>query len=129
LAYFIHGDYTDVPEVDVIIASNIFEHLSDDIKIAAYLLTKCHDLFIITPYREPVTPGKEHINSYDEYYFRALGPYDYCVFLSKGWAQSGRHIWFDIYMKNVLRPFFGKKIVPRPRQILFHFNSGTHTPC
>jgi len=126
-AQFIKGDYTDVPQVDVIIASNIFEHLSDDIRRAAHLLAKCHDLFIIAPYREAVTPGAEHVNSYDEGYFKVIGPYDYLIFASKGWGPSGWRIWFDIYIKNILRPFFGKKIVSRPRQILFHFNAGTRT--
>lgn len=124
-AGFVQGDYLDVPEVDIIIASNIFEHLSDDVKIAAYFLTRCQDLFIITPYREIVTPGTEHINSYDEYYFKALGPYEYSIFASKGWGQSGWHILLNIYIKNFLRPIFGKKIVSRLKQILFHFRAFT----
>lgn len=121
IAKFIQGDYTEVPEVDVIIASNIFEHLSNDIRIADYFLSKCHDLFIITPYRELLTPGAEHINSYDEGYFQALRSYDYLIYASKGWGEAGWRIWFNIHMKNTFRPIFGKKTVSRPKQIMFHF--------
>lgn len=127
-AQFIQGDYSVVQDVNVIIASNIFEHLSDDIRVAAHLLTKCHDLFIITPYRETLIPGTEHINSYNDDYFRALGPYDYTVFSSKGWRSHGWHLWLNQYPKNILRPFLGKQIVRRKKQIMFHFANGTHTP-
>jgi hypothetical protein len=125
IARFIQGTHTDVPDVDIIITSNIFEHLSNDIKIASHLLTKCHDLFIITPYKESLTPGTEHINSYDENYFRELGPYDFYIFFSKGWGPYGWRAWVNIYMKNVLRPFFGKKIAHRAKQIMFHFKASS----
>jgi SAM-dependent methyltransferase len=127
LATFVQGNYTDVPEVDVIIASNVFEHLSNDIQIAAHLLNKCHDLFVITPYREAITPNMEHINSYDEGYFKTLGPYDYSTFYSKNWSQSGWKLWFNIYIKNLVRPFFGKNIEHRQKQIMFHFKSESNT--
>lgn len=124
IAQFVQGDYTNVPEVDVIIASNVFEHLSDDIRVAAHLLTKCHELFIITPYKETITPGSEHINSYDEDYFRTLRPYNYRIFFSKGWGLHGWYLWLNQYPKNILRPFLGKQLVRRKRQIMFHFVNG-----
>ncbi len=52
IAQFICGDYTSVPEVDIIISSNVFEHLSNDKIIAEYLLNKCKILNIIVPYKE-----------------------------------------------------------------------------
>lgn len=128
IAEFRQGNYIDVPEVNVIIASNIFEHLSEDIEVATYLTTKCHDLFIITPYKECLSPGTEHINSYDENYFKSLGTYDYSIFDSKGWGSHGWNFWLKQGPKNILRPFLGKKIVRRQKQIMFHFHARSHNP-
>lgn len=86
LAEFICGDHKDVPTVDIIIASNVFEHLSNDISIAKYLMMKCQQLNIIVPYKEQLVHGSEHINSYDEEYFRGIGEYQFKVFYSKGWG-------------------------------------------
>lgn len=121
LAQFIQGSYLDVPKVDIIIASNIFEHLSDDITVANHLLAKCYDLFIITPYRELLTPGAEHVNSYDIDSFSTLRPLEYIVFHSQGWGAQRWRFWLIQCPKNILRPFFGKQIVRRQKQIMFHF--------
>ena len=120
-ATFIQGDHTKVPKVDVIIASNVFEHLSNDIEIAIQLLTKCKDLYIIVPYRENVNLGNEHIRSYDKHHFRGIGNYDFSIFFSKGWGSSGWKSWIDVYLKNILRSLFGRKIVHASRQIMYHF--------
>ncbi len=135
IAKFIQGDYTQVPEVDVIIASNVLEHLSNDIKKAKHLLSKCKNLYIIVPYKETLSSIEEHINSYDENYFRTIGEYDYTVFPSKGWSRYGWHLWYHIRMKNLLRrmknllrPFFGKRIIPRWKQIMFHFLNDSCSP-
>lgn len=65
---FICGEYNDVPQVDVIIASHVMEHITDDKKIVKSLLEKCHDLFIFVPYKE--TPlFIEHVNYYNENYY------------------------------------------------------------
>lgn len=71
-------------------------------------------------------PGSEHVNSYDENHFKALGPYNYKIFYSKGWGSHGWSLWFNQYPKNILRPFLGKQIVRRQRQIMFHFFNGTN---
>ncbi len=128
IARFVRGDYTDVPPVDVIIASNVFEHLSNDRKVAAHLLTKCHDLFIVTPYREAVSPGMEHVNCYRRDSFRALDCRDCIVFPSRGWSPCGWNLWFHIYLKNAVRSFWGKPIVRRPKQIMFHLSGTRHGP-
>lgn len=82
MATFIQGDYKDVPFSDIIISSNVFEHLSDDKEIAKILLSKCNDLYIIVPYKEwPLLP--EHVNSYDENSLKKFLEVEWKVFTSK----------------------------------------------
>jgi len=120
IAQFIQCDYTQIPEADVIISCAVFEHLSDQMKVAKHLLTKCADLYIIVPYKEVLAFGAEHVNSYDENSFSELGKYDNTVFLSQGWSQYGMRLWFQVYLKNLLRPFFGRKTIRRQKMIMFH---------
>lgn len=120
IAQFIQCDYTQIPDADVIVSSNVFEHLSNQMEVARYLLTKCSDLYIIVPYKEVLLLGTEYVNSYDENSFSELEECNYIVFVSEGWSQYGWHLWFDIYLKNLLRPFFDRKIVRRSKQIMFH---------
>ena len=118
---FISGTQEDVPMVDVIISSNVFEHLTDDIEIAKKLIEKCNKLFIIVPYKENILPGNEHVNTYDEFYFQEIGTYDYKIFVSKGWGEHGLTLIYEIYLKNILRLLFGKPLVKRSKQIMFIF--------
>lgn len=121
IAEFICGDYRDVPKVDIIIASNVFKHLTDDISIAKNLLIKCRQLNIIVPYKEKIISGSEHINTYDENYFHDLDKYEYKIFVSGGWSQYGVSLIYHLYLKNILRPLFGKPIAKRAKQIIFKF--------
>jgi hypothetical protein len=111
--------------VDAIIASNVFEHLENDVEIAAHLLSKCKDLYIVVPYKEDhLSP--EHINRYDETGFLNFGKHDYEVFPCAGWSQCGlRDLWFEVYLKNIARRVVGKSIVTRNKQILFHLSSSS----
>lgn len=120
IAQFVQGDYRDIAPVDVIIASNVFEHLSNDTEIVRHLIGRSRDLFIVTPYKEVLFPGTEHVNSYDETSFAELGECDSVVFASRGWSEYGLRLWFDVYLKNLLRPFFARKILHRKRMIMFH---------
>ena len=120
-AEFICGTFIDVPKVDIIISSNVFEHLTDDISIAKHLIEKCGQLYIIVPYKEKLTPGSEHINSYDENYFLSLGQYEFKIFLSRGWSQFGINLIYHLYFKNIFRPFFGKPIILRSKQLIYIF--------
>jgi len=126
LATFLQGDHSVVPCVDVIIASNVLEHLSDDVGVARHLLSKCRDLYIIVPYRQRLLPGGEHVNSYDEHHFRAIGAYDYTVFLSRGWSFFGLGLIYHVYLKNLLRPILGRPLLWQKRQIVFHFRNSEH---
>jgi SAM-dependent methyltransferase len=126
IAHFFRGDYRDVPDVDVIIASNIFEHLTNDVDIALHLLTKCSDLYIMVPYKEMIWPGGEHINAYDEKSFSQLDPLRHVVLTCKGWSQRGWDLWFNVHAKNILRLLLGRPTVRPRRQILFHFVRRSH---
>ena len=134
LATFICGDINDVPFVDVIIASNVLEHLSDDKFIAKELLKKCSDLFIAVPFDEKLndTNGgwrladNEHINTYDKMSFNELNAKNE-VFLCRGITLTDKLCSFiNIEIKNILRPFFckpkfyGSSVY---RQILFHIKN------
>ncbi len=122
IATFISGNHESVPSVDVIIASNVFEHLDDDITIAAHLLNKCRQLNIVVPFNEQIPMASEHVNTYNVNYFRSLGNYDYKIFASRGWSQYGLDLIFHLYLKNIVRPLFGKPIVRRSYQIIYTFS-------
>jgi len=122
IALFNIGDHNNIPKVDIIIASNVFEHLTDDISIAKSLFDKCCQLFIIVPFNEKINIDSEHINSYDETSFEKIGNYNFVIFKSKGWSQYGFNLIFNIYFKNVLRFLLRKKINKRAKQIIYIFN-------
>jgi cyclopropane fatty-acyl-phospholipid synthase-like methyltransferase len=120
-AEFIHGDFLSVPEVDIIVASNIFEHLSDDLKIAAHLKSRCKKLFIIVPYKEQITPGGEHVNSYNEKSFTSLSPARHIIFRSKGWTQNAADLYYHTFFKNILRTLFRIPLKEIRKQLMFIF--------
>jgi SAM-dependent methyltransferase len=120
LASFVCGDHTVLPETDIIIASNVFEHLSDDVEIARFLLTRCSTLYVIVPYKENPLHS-EHIRDYNEDSFKDLNPVSKKIFVCEGWSQFGKKLLIDVYLKNLFRPIFGRKIVRRSRQIVFKF--------
>ncbi|MCX7424611.1 MAG: class I SAM-dependent methyltransferase [Planctomycetia bacterium] len=128
LATFIHGDRDRVPEVDVIVASNILEHLDDDVLTAETLLTKCSDLYIFVPYKENPL-HHEHVNSYDKDYFASFEPCEVKVYAARGYSEYGRRRVINIYMKNFVRPFLGKRLVRRHRQIMFHIRGRRNQPA
>ena len=120
-ASFFQGTADDVPAgVDVIIASNVLEHLDEDIEVARILRGKCADLYIVVPYREAPLFG-EHVHSYDRNHFSALGPCTQKVFACRGWSSYGRERWLQIYFKNVFRYLLCRPLRRRNLQILFHF--------
>ena len=68
IAEFHSGDFNKISPKDVIIASHIMEHLTNDRNIIADLLTKCKNLFVFVPFKEnPLY--HEHVNYYDEGYY------------------------------------------------------------
>lgn len=124
MASFVAGDHTTVPNVDIIIASNVMEHLSDDKSIVKVLLKKCKHLFVVVPYRERLGNWEEHVNSYDRHYFDQIGEVRTRVFASPGWSQYGwRKRWWNIHLKNIKRLARGQELRLRNMQILFHLRS------
>ena len=120
MATFMQGDFRVVPPVDIIIASNVLEHLSQDRAVVRTLLSRCKDLYIIVPYKEwPLYP--EHVNTYDENYFPGLSDYEWKVFPCEGWSSYGRHLWYEIRIKNIVRYLLGRQLLRRAMQIMFHF--------
>lgn len=122
IAKFVTGDVSTVPEVDVLIASNVLEHLENDKEIAKQLLERCNHLYIIVPFREALYQGveSEHINSYDLNSFDFLGKVDKQVFKSKGWGPpSGLSSLYHIDLKNIVRFLLGGKISKRYKQIMY----------
>jgi len=119
IAQFVQCDYAEVPEADVIVSCAVFEHLSNQMEVARHLLRKCGELYIVVPYKEPLSPGREHVSTYDETSFAELGECGSTVFPSKGWTEYGLHLWVNVYAKNLLRPFFGRKLHRRGRMIMY----------
>lgn len=128
-AVFLQGKAEDVPAgIDVILASNVLEHLDDDLAVAQTLREKCAELYIVVPYREAPLFG-EHVNSYDENHFSALGPCERTIFPCRGWSAYGRERWVQIHFKNIFRFLLGRPLRRRNLQILFHFKgSGAGNP-
>ena len=68
LAQFRTGDVEKVTFTNVIIASHVMEHFSNDREIVKKLLSKCNDLFLFVPFKEnPLY--HEHVNYYTEKYY------------------------------------------------------------
>jgi len=128
IAQFINGSVNAVPPVDVIIASNVFEHLTDDKQVACQLAEKCERLFIIVPYRQTIDEMQagEHINSYHEQSFDGIGikVVRTKVFCSSALAMKTRFrfMWYriwQIWVKNIVRVMLNRKRGYTPREILF----------
>jgi SAM-dependent methyltransferase len=120
-ATFFQGTHLDVPECDVIICSNVLEHLQNDLEIVNHLLTRCFKLFVVVPYNESPLCA-EHLRKYDDQYFQDLKPFKTKIFLSQGWSEFGfTDLLWGVYAKNFARLFSGRRLRNRRRQIMFMF--------
>jgi len=79
IAKFLCGDYTVIPKTDIIIASHILEHITNDLLVVAELLKKCNVLYIFVPYKEDPL-FIEHVNYYDENYYKDLNTLQIKIF-------------------------------------------------
>lgn len=125
IATFQAKDVNNIPSVDVIIISNVLEHMSNDREFVEKLLSKCKDLYIAVPYDEKPPLHSEHVNSYNRQTFDYLNA-DKEVYLCRGYTTSQIFkSYINIELKNIIRPFFK---IPLNRgglykQILFHIKS------
>lgn len=83
MADFTAGTEKEMQDADIVIASNVFEHLTDDKKVAEKILQKTKVLYITVPYKETRLMN-EHINSYDELYFSEFNALWFKIFFFKG---------------------------------------------
>ncbi len=118
VAEFVCGDISAVPKVDIIICSNVLEHLDDDTGVVEQLLKKCKTLYVIVPYKEhPLS--SEHIRSYDDNSFSKFVVSRKVIFKSRGWTEFGLRSIAGIYMENISRYLMRQPVRRRRLQILF----------
>lgn len=134
LASFVVGGIESVPLVDVIVASNVLEHLDDHLGVARALLARCKHLFITVPYMEQPLYF-EHVNRYERGSFDVLGDVQHRVFACQGWSKLGlRQRWYRIHLRNLARLLLGKPLAHDRRQIIYHLTyqrpaGGDHFGC
>jgi hypothetical protein len=121
LATFQCGGIDVVPLSDVIVCSNVLEHLDDDVATASALLDKCKKLLVIVPYREQPL-SEEHVRAYDRRSFGSLRPVRTEVFDSPGWSQYGMQLYTRVYGLNPIRVLIGRPWQRRRMQILYEFS-------
>ena len=120
IAHFTQGEAAQAPAAEVIVASNVLEHLNDDVGTARTLLARCRHLFVVVPYREwPL--DAEHVRSYDDSSFAALRPVARVVFASRSWSEFGWRLWRKVYLKNALLTLTGRPRRRRKLQVLYRF--------
>jgi hypothetical protein len=123
IANFIQGDYSVVPNADIIISSNVFEHISNYFELVEILKKKCRLLYVVVPFREVLTCNGEHINSFDILSFEEYGVLKKYIYLSPSWSQYGfKNLWWNVYFKNFIKLFVGKPLVRRNKQIMYEIS-------
>lgn len=118
LAEFYQGGHEVVPDSDVIITSNVLEHIENDQEIVEILLKKCTRLYIIVPYREKHLIS-EHLRSYDKDSFSKYPVIKTVIFPSRGWSEYGWQKYVSIYIKNIFRLLLNRPLRRRNMQIMF----------
>lgn len=126
IARFTQGEAAQAPETDIVVVSNVLEHLDNDVGVARMLLARCRHLFIVVPYRERPM-NKEHVRSYDDSSFSELKPVRRTVFASRSWSEFGLKLWREIYLKNLLRTLVGRRRHRYRLQVMYEFKSDSDT--
>lgn len=118
LAEFITGDITQVTRKNIIIASHVMEHLTDDKAFIKTLLLKCNDLYVFVPYKEnPLY--HEHVNYYTELYYE-----DFNVLEKKRFTVSYKTLLpYKSIIKNIIMLRFSFHYNFCKDIIMFHLSS------
>ncbi len=118
IAEFVQGDFSAVPICNVVITSNVLEHLDNDQEVVQKLLYQCDRLFVIVPYQEQYLCS-EHIRTYSDDSFSKFSVIRKVIFPSRGWSQFGLRRYIGIYIGNVFRFLFRHQLRRRNMQIMF----------
>ena len=122
MAEFVCGDIHAVPKVDIIICSNVLEHLDNDAAVVEQLLEQCKTLYVIVPFKEhPLS--SEHIRDYNTNSFSDFPVIRKVIFKSRGWTEFGIRTIAGIYVKNIFRYLTKQPVHRRRLQILFEISS------
>ena len=96
-AFFLCGDYKQIKKEEIIIASHIMEHLTNDKDVVKNLLDKCNELYVFVPFKE-IPLYFEHVNFYDENYYDGFPVIKKNIFE----VSYKRIISFREFIKNLL---------------------------
>lgn len=121
IAVFINGDEASVPICDVLVVSNVLEHLDDDKALISNLLKKCSRLIVVVPYQEQNLCA-EHVRKYDSQSFSDFPVVRKEVFASRGWSEFGLKRLVVINAGNLLSQLVGRPARRRKMQILFEIS-------
>ena len=127
IAAFVCGDIRAVPRFDVIVCSNVLEHIEDDLGLARQLRERCGTLLLVVPYREQNLID-EHLRAYDEHSFDALNPVRHDVFCARGWSEFGLDLYWHIHAKNIARAVVRRRLRRRKQQVIFEFGQLSNAP-
>jgi trans-aconitate methyltransferase len=115
IAIFQTGNYLNITAKDIIIASHVMEHLTDDKKIVSELLTKCKELFIFVPFKEnPLYI--EHVNYYEKTYYDNFNVLEKKVFFVEYSYKSS----LKLIIKRLFRGKFIREEKFSKEIIMFH---------
>jgi len=119
IATFHTGEISNLPFHDVVIASHVMEHLSDDKIIIKSIFKRCKELFVFVPYRESPL-YTEHINYYEENYYDSISPrrveiFEVSYILNNSFSTILRDA---LKLKLSFITTFSKEI------IMYHFSNG-----
>lgn len=126
LAAFLCGGAEVVPECDVIVCSNVLEHVSNDTEVMAKLQSRCRRLFVVVPYLEQPLCS-EHVRAYSRDAYENFKPNRIEVYACRGWSEYGCSR-IRMYLLNPIHFIQGHSWRRRRRQILFEISGSLAIP-
>ncbi|MCX8568459.1 class I SAM-dependent methyltransferase [Aminobacter sp. MET-1] len=121
IAEFVVGTHETMPEVDAVIASNVIEHIEDDIGVVKALLSKAPLVYVTVPYDEQHPLLEVHVRSYDKRRFEGVAKHSLVVFACEGWSEPPK-VRRRIWRKNLVRALRGRPRIHTNLQIMYRFS-------